>query len=78
MINFSDDKAKTSSVVASTPLNLADIGLNQIAYIRRAVINDRPMWSIHNAAGEAVGAAPTREQALGAILQNYLTPQYVN
>ena len=44
MINFADDKAKTSSVVASTPLNLADIGLDQIAYIRRAVINDRPMW----------------------------------
>ncbi len=64
--------------IGSTPVNLAELGLNQIAYVRRAVLNDQPVWSIHNAAGAPVGTAPTREQALGAILQHDLTPHHLN
>ena len=64
--------------LASTPVDLSQLGLNQVAYIRRAVIDEQPVWAIHNAAGDQVGAAQTREQAVGAILQHDLTPLYVN
>lgn len=66
------------NALALTQINLADVGLDQIAYIRPIVIDDKPAWSIYNAAGEAVGAAPTREQAMLAILQNDLTLHFVN
>lgn len=74
------DKADESGVVplASTPVDLEALGLDQVAYLRRAVINNAQVWSIHNAAGAQVGTAPTREQAVGAILQNDLLPLYVN
>lgn len=75
MINSSVDKP---NALALSQINLADVGLDQIAYIRPVVIDEQPAWSIFNAAGEAVGAAPTREQAMVAILQNDLTPHFVN
>jgi hypothetical protein len=31
---------------ASTPLDLARMGLSELAYIRRAAVNDVPMWTI--------------------------------
>ncbi len=74
-----DNKSESGQTqLASTPVDLAQLGLNQVAYISRAVIDEVPVWSIHNAAGDQVGAAQTREQALSAILQHDLTPLYVN
>lgn len=64
--------------MASTPIDLARIGLNQIAYIRRSVVDAQPVWSIHSAAGHPLGAALTFEQAWGAVVQNELQPMYVN
>jgi hypothetical protein len=64
--------------MASTPVDLARIGLNQIAYIRRSVVDAQPVWSIHSAAGHPLGAALTFEQAWGAVVQNELQPMYVN
>lgn len=68
----------TIDALASTPVDLEKLGLDEVAYIRRAVVDDQPVWSIHNAAGAPVGAAMTRDQAWGAIVQNDLTPLYVN
>lgn len=65
-------------MLASTPVDLAKLRLERVAYIRRTMIGETPVWSIHNAAGEQVGAALIREQAWGAVLQNDLTPLYVN
>ena len=31
--------------LGSTPVDLAQLGLDRMAYIRRAVINDQPVWS---------------------------------
>ncbi|TAL04466.1 MAG: hypothetical protein EPO08_01250 [Rhodospirillaceae bacterium] len=64
--------------VASTPIDLARLGLNQIAYVRRAVVDEQPIWSIHSAMGHPLGAAPTLEQAWGAIVQNDLQPVFVH
>ncbi|NKB44403.1 MAG: hypothetical protein GKS03_09020 [Alphaproteobacteria bacterium] len=73
-----DSIVEKPNALALTQINLADVGLDQIAYIRPVVIDDKPSWSIYNAAGEVVGAAPSREQAMAAILQNDLTPHFVN
>jgi hypothetical protein len=64
--------------MASTPIDIARLGLNQLAYVRRAVIDDVPVWSIHSAMGHPLGAAPTLEQAWGAIMQNDLQPVFVH
>jgi hypothetical protein len=63
---------------AATPVNLARIGLNQVAYVRRAVINDVQVWSIHAATGDAIGAAQTFAQAWGAIKQHNMEPVRVH
>jgi hypothetical protein len=64
--------------LASATVDFARLGLNQIAYIRRAKINDVPVWSIHAATGDALGAAETFEQAWGAVMQNNLSPMRVH
>ena len=64
--------------VASTSIDLAHLGMDRLAYVRRAVIDDMPVWSIHSASGLAIGAAPTLEKAWGAIVQNDLQPVFVH
>jgi hypothetical protein len=64
--------------LASTPIDLAQLGLNQIAYIRRAVVDDMLVWSIHSAAGTPMGAAENLEQAWGAVMQHNLEPVHVH
>jgi len=62
----------------SQPVDLVKLGLNEIAYIRRAVIDNVPVWSIHAATGQPIGAAQSFDQAWGAVKQNDLVPQWVN
>jgi hypothetical protein len=73
-----DDEAVEPQAVGSTPVDLAHLGLNQIAYVRRAIVDDQPVWSIYSAMGHPLGAATTLEQAWGAIVQNELQPVYVH
>jgi len=63
--------------LASTQIDLARLGLNQLAYVRRAIVDEQPIWGIYSAAGHPLGAAPTLEQAWGAIMQNDLQPVFV-
>lgn len=67
-----------SEQLGSAPVDFAQMGLNQIAYIRRAIVDDVPVWSIHAATGDTLGAAQTFEQAWGAIKQNNLEPMRVH
>ena len=64
--------------LASHPVDLAQLGLNQIAYVRRAVIDNVPVWSIHSAAGQPIGVAPSFDQAWGAAMEHNLMPLRVN
>ncbi|MSO72959.1 MAG: hypothetical protein EXQ84_05045 [Rhodospirillaceae bacterium] len=64
--------------VASTPIDLVKLGLTELAYIRRATINNVPGWSIHSAAGHPMGAAETFEQAWAAVKQHNLEPLRVH
>ncbi|MDX2142631.1 MAG: hypothetical protein SFV19_04710 [Rhodospirillaceae bacterium] len=70
--------ALASAPIASTTVDFARLGLNQIAYIRPAIVNDAPGWSIHAATGDTLGAAATFEQAWGAVMQNNLAPVRVH
>ncbi len=60
------------------PVDLARLGLSEIAYIRRALVNGEPMWTIFSAAGDALGAAPSFDLAWVAVRQNDLEPVRVH
>ena len=70
--------AEAVAPVASTTVDLAHLGLDHLAYVRRAMIDDVPVWSIYSASGLPIGAAPTLEKAWGAIVQNDLQPVFVH
>ncbi len=67
-----------TSESGATPLDLARLGLRELAYIRRALVNDVPMWTIHSAAGVPLGAAQSFDQAWAAVRQNDLEPVRVH
>jgi len=67
-----------TAVSGSTLMDLARVGLDEIAYIRRAMVNDVPMWTIHSAAGDPLGAAHSFDQAWTAVRQNDLEPARVH
>ena len=78
-----DEGDESSDVVlhaplGSTPVDLAHMGLAELAYIRKTVVNDQPVWSIHSAAGHPLGAAQSFEQAWAAVKQRDLEPMRVN
>jgi hypothetical protein len=67
-----------TSAHGSTPLDLARMGLSEFAYIRQALVNDVPMWTIHSAAGDPLGAAESFDLAWAAVKQNDLQPMRVH
>ena len=67
-----------SALGGTTPVDLVRLGLSEIAYIRRAMVNDVPMWTIHSAAGDPLGAAHSFDQAWAAVKQNDMEPVRVH
>ena len=57
------DAGAAIAVGGAMPVDLARLGLTEIAYIRRALVNGEPMWTIHSAAGDPLGAAPSFDLA---------------
>ena len=64
--------------LASPPVGLAQLGLNQVAYIRRSVVNNISTWTIHSASGAPLGTAENLDQAWGAVMQHGLEPLHVH
>ncbi|GEM_PF-250119 len=64
--------------LASTEVDLARLGLNEVAYIRQSLVDNVPMWTIHSASGTPMGAAHNLEQAWGAVVQHDLQPVHVH
>lgn len=60
------------SLHAGAETDLLTFGEGAIAYVRPVRLQNTPMWGIFSAQGEMVGAAETRGQAIGTILQNDL------
>jgi hypothetical protein len=49
-------------------------GMQDVAYIKRVVVNDEVGWSIHGADGTSIGLAPDRDLAFAAVRQHDLEP----
>ena len=58
--------------------DFAQWGREDVAYVKRAVVNGQLGWSIHAADGTAIGFAPERDLAMAAIVQNELEAQSVH
>lgn len=58
--------------------DLADWGLEDIAYIKQDIVNNEPVWSIYAAEGTRMGYAAERDVALAIISQNDMTPMSVH
>ena len=54
--------------------DLMVLGLNQMAYIRPVVENGQHLFAVHAADGTRLGLLPTRDMAVGALLQHELEP----
>ena len=68
----------TNGTMGATPIDLARLGLNEIAYIRQAIVNDEQVWAIFSASGDPIGAAQTFDQAWGAVRQHDMEPARVH
>ena len=55
-----------------TSQDFAMWGQQDVAYVKRVVVNDEVGWSIHSADGSNIGYAPERALALAAIVQHDL------
>lgn len=49
-------------------------GVQDVAYIKRVVVNDEAAWAIFGADGTHMGIAPDRDLAFSAVRQHDLEP----
>lgn len=61
-----------------TPLQLGQLGVAQIAYVRPVVVNGTPACGIFAADGSPMGVAPNAELAIAAIRQHELAAALVH
>jgi hypothetical protein len=57
---------------------LALFGMQDIAYVKRAVVNDTPGYTIHAANGTQIAAFADREVAFATLRQHDLEPLSVH
>ena len=76
--NTTETEAATGTREIVTSTDLARVGLNEIAYIKQAVVNDEEVWAIFSASGDPIGAAQTFDQAWGAVRQHDMEPARVH
>lgn len=58
--------------------DLAQLGLNFVAYVRPVVVEQEEVFAICAADGTQMGLAPTRDVAFAAIRQHELEPLSVH
>ncbi|MBS0561808.1 MAG: DUF1150 family protein [Proteobacteria bacterium] len=61
-----------------TPLQFAQLGMSQIAYVKPVVVNGAAGFAIHAADGTPMALAPAFETAVGAIRQHDMFPVLVH
>ena len=69
---------EVSGLRGLSPADWARFGAEQIAYIRPVVVDGVRAVAIHSADGTPIGAAPTEDLAVAAILQHDLAPVRVH
>ncbi|MGC2854940.1 DUF1150 family protein [Novispirillum sp. DQ9] len=61
-----------------TSQELLALGVEDVAYVRPAEGDGQTHWTIHNAAGQEIGQAPSRDLAFAAIIQHEMEPASVH
>jgi len=61
-----------------TARDFASWGVEEVAYVRQAVVNGKDTWAIFAADGTVIGVAPDRVMAFAAARQNDLEPLSVH
>ena len=67
-----------SPMRSMTAHDLALWGMQDVAYIKRVVVNDEVGWAIHSADGANIGLAQERDLAFAAVRQHDLEPVSVH
>jgi hypothetical protein len=57
-----------------TPREFALLGMNDVAYVKRVVVNDEPGFAIYSADGTQVAVMADRDVAYATIRQHELEP----
>ena len=70
--------ANAASLKRISVADWARFGAEDIAYIRPVVVNGVRAIAIHAADGTPIGAAPSAELAIAAILQHEMEPALVH
>lgn len=61
-----------------SPKELAFLGMQEVAYVKRILVEDEAAWAIHAADGTQVALVPGRDLALATIRQHELEPLSVH
>ena len=61
-----------------TPQALVDLGLQQIAYVKKVDIDNGQIYTVFAADGQQLGGFENRDVALAACIQNDLEPVSVH
>jgi hypothetical protein len=61
-----------------SPREFALLGMNDMAYVKRVVVNDEQGFAIHSADGTQLALVPKQEIALATIRQHDLEPMSVH
>ena len=80
-INSIDDQAVAaviSDIRHISEAQLAQLGLQQIAYVKPVVVNGAHGFAIHAADGTPMAVAGDRDVAVPAILQHEMVPAQVH
>jgi hypothetical protein len=68
----------TLDVRQLTPLQFAQLGVKQVAYVKPVIFNGAQGFAIHAADGTPMAVAPELGTAIGAILQHDMVPTLVH
>ena len=61
-----------------SPREFALLGMNDMAYVKRVVVNDEPCFAIHSADGTQLAVVPNEDIAYATVRQNDLEPMRVH
>ena len=64
----------TEKLREMSPQDFANVGMQQLAYIKPTLVNGVTGFSIHAADGTQIGMAPSRDIAFAAVKQHELEP----
>jgi hypothetical protein len=79
--NRPDDQAPPAVIMDIRHISaeqLAQLGMQQIAYVKPVVLNGEQGFAIHAADGTPMAVAGNREVAIAAIMQHEMVPAQVH